>query len=163
MFKKISYGEDLTKNYETVIAQLDALSDGIMENITILSNASALLAQFLDDINWVGFYLYKNDKLILGPFMGLPACVEIKSGSGVCGTAVVTRSTQLVPNVHEFPGHIACDSITNSEIVIPIIINNEVYGVLDIDSPSLNRFTEVDKEYLEKFTTTLVKHLQQNN
>lgn len=124
-----------------------------------LSNASALLWLLIDDINWAGFYLYKKGKLILGPFQGKPACVNIEIGKGVCGTAAETRTTQLVKNVHDFPGHIACDCASNSEIVVPIIKNDQLIGVLDIDSPILNRFDEDDQKGLEKFVQTLNKYM----
>lgn len=124
-----------------------------------LSNASALLWLLIDDINWAGFYLYKKGKLILGPFQGKPACVNIEIGKGVCGTAAETRTTQLVKNVHDFPGHIACDCASNSEIVVPIIKDDQLIGVLDIDSPILNRFDEDDQNGLEKFVQTLNKYM----
>lgn len=115
-----------------------------------LANVSALINLALDDINWAGFYIMKEGELVLGPFQGKPACIRIKVGSGVCGTAVAEDKTQLVKNVHEFPGHIACDSASNSEIVIPIHNRDgSIFGVLDIDSPSLGRFTEEDKTGLE--------------
>lgn len=124
-----------------------------------LSNAAAILWLLMDDINWAGFYLYKNDELILGPFQGKPACTHIQIGKGVCGSAASTKETQLVKNVHEFPGHIACDSASNSEIVVPIIKNDRLIGVLDIDSPNLNRFDEIDKIYLEKFVEIINKYV----
>lgn len=124
-----------------------------------ISNASALLWLLLDDINWAGFYLYKNEELVLGPFQGKPACTHIQLGKGVCGTAAQTRSTQLVKDVHEFPGHIACDSASNSEIVVPIIKSDKLIGVLDIDSPKINRFDEKDQIYLEKFVSIIVKYV----
>lgn len=125
-----------------------------------LSNASALLWLLMDDINWAGFYLYKNEELVLGPFQGKPACTHIAIGNGVCGTAAKTKTTQLVKNVHEFPGHIACDGASNSEIVVPIIKEDKLIGVLDIDSPILNRFDEEDKDFIEKFTNILVKYMK---
>lgn len=124
-----------------------------------LSNASALFDQYIDDINWVGFYLLKGGKLVLGPFQGKPACVNIEIGKGVCGTAVSTKEVQLVKNVHEFPGHIACDSASNSEIVLPIIVDGRVVAVLDIDSPLLSRFDEEDQTGLERIVRNLVKNI----
>ena len=124
-----------------------------------LSNSSALMWMLMEKINWVGFYLYKNGELVLGPFQGKPACTHIELGKGVCGTAALTRETQLVKNVHEFPGHIACDSDSNSEIVVPIIKDDKLIGVIDIDSPILNRFDEDDKKYIEKFVSILVKYI----
>ncbi len=129
---------------------LKALLDKEDWLITSLSNASALLNEYLDNINWVGFYLMQNGELVLGPFQGKSACVRIKVGRGVCGTAVSEDKTQLVPDVHQFPGHIACDSASNSEIVVPIHFGGEVVAVLDIDSPLFNRFTEEDKINLEE-------------
>jgi GAF domain-containing protein len=129
---------------------LKALLDKEDWLITSLSNASALLNEYLDNINWVGFYLMQNGELVLGPFQGKTACVRIKVGRGVCGTAVSEDKTQLVPDVHQFPGHIACDSASNSEIVVPIHHNGEVVAVLDIDSPLFNRFSEEDKVNLEE-------------
>ena len=147
------------QQYETVIKQLDALLTGESNVVANLSNASALLNQFLDRVNWVGFYVTEGNQLVLGPFQGMPACVRIPFGRGVCGVAAETKTTQLVADVHQFPGHIACDSASNSEIVVPIIKDGNVIGVLDIDSPEKNRFDEVDQRYLEKFVETLLKHM----
>lgn len=116
--------------------------------IAYFSNLSALLNEYLDDINWVGFYFVKNDNLVLGPFQGKVACTDIEKGKGVCGTSLQLDETILVDNVHEFAGHIACDSASNSEMVIPIHKDNKVFALLDIDSPSLSRFTIDDKELL---------------
>jgi len=125
-----------------------------------LSNATALMWLLMDEINWVGFYLYKNDELVLGPFQGKPACTHIEIGKGVCGTAVEKRETLLVRDVHDFPGHIACDSESNSEIVVPIIVDNKIIGVLDIDSPIVQRFDEVDKRHIVKFVNLLIKYIE---
>ncbi|MBQ2916372.1 MAG: GAF domain-containing protein [Clostridia bacterium] len=146
-------------NYKELNSQLYGLIHGIPHIIANLANASALLFDTLEDLNWAGFYLMENGKLILGPFQGKPACIEIAVGKGVCGTAVERNETVLVKNVHEFPGHIACDSASNSEIVIPIHKNGEIFGVLDIDSPSLSRFTDEDKTGLEEFVNILEKEL----
>ena len=146
-------------NYNTLCAQLAALTDNIPHEVANLANASALLWQSLPDINWAGFYKMENGILVLGPFQGKPACIEIKVGRGVCGTAVAEDQTQLVYDVHEFPGHIACDSASNSEIVVPIHVNGKIWGVLDIDSPSVGRFSDVDKEGLERFVAVLEKVL----
>ncbi|KGR77522.1 GAF domain-containing protein [Ureibacillus manganicus] len=159
MFTKLSYQGSLLEQYEQVAKQLNALLDGEKDVIANLSNASALLNQFLDEINWVGFYLMKDGELVLGPFQGLPACVRIAVGKGVCGTAVSKKETIVVEDVHKFPGHIACDAASNSEIVIPIIKNEEVIGVLDIDSPIKNRFSDEDRVGLEKVMEVLIKHL----
>ncbi len=159
MFEPIHYTEHREKNYETLVKQLQALIEDEKNTIANLSNASALLNQFLDDINWVGFYLWEDDELVLGPFQGLPACIRIENGKGVCGTAMAENKTMLVDNVNEFPGHIACDARSQSEIVIPMKVNGENFGVLDIDSPILNRFDEVDQHHLEKFVQVLVEHM----
>ncbi|HDR4239575.1 TPA: GAF domain-containing protein [Bacillus anthracis] len=159
MFTKESYAGSRVQQYETVIKQLDALLTGESNIVANLSNASALLNQFLDRVNWVGFYVTEGNQLVLGPFQGMPACVRIPFGCGVCGVAAETKTTQLVADVHQFPGHIACDSASNSEIVVPIIKDGNVIGVLDIDSPEKNRFDEVDQRYLEKFVETLLKHM----
>ena len=128
--------------------------------IPALSNASALLKEALQEVNWAGFYLMKDKRLVLGPFQGKPACIHIAIGKGVCGTAVQKDQTMLVSDVHEFPGHIACDSASNSEIVVPIHKNGEIVGVLDIDSPIKNRFTKEDQEGLELFVRELEKGIQ---
>ncbi|MED0872539.1 GAF domain-containing protein [Bacillus mobilis] len=159
MFTKESYAGSREEQYETVIKQLDALLTGEANVVANLSNASALLNQFLDRVNWVGFYVTEGNQLVLGPFQGMPACVRIPFGRGVCGVAAETKTTQLVADVHQFPGHIACDSASNSEIVVPIVKEETVIGVLDIDSPEKNRFDEVDLRYLEKFVETLLKHI----
>ena len=137
------------QDYEILIEQLKAMCEGQKYMCTLLSNTSALLKQSLQDTNWVGYYLMQDGKLILGPFQGLVACEVIEVGKGVCGTSVERRETILVRNVHEFAGHIACDSASNSEIVVPIIINDAVWGILDIDSPLIARFDETDQKYLE--------------
>lgn len=146
-------------NYESLAAQLAALTDGIPYEIANLSNASALLWETLPDINWAGFYKMADGALVLYPFQGKPACIRIPVGRGVCGTAVAEDRTQLVYDVHQFPGHIACDCASNSEIVVPIHVRGEIWGVLDIDSPSIGRFTEEDRIGLEKFVTVLEKIL----
>ena len=142
-------------NYKIMIAQLEALSESSKNYIPLLSNASALINESMKDLNWAGFYLVKEGALLLGPFQGKTACVNIAKGKGVCGTAFEKDETQLVKNAHEFPGHIACDSASNSEIVVPIHQNGEVIAVLDIDSPLLERFDETDKEGLEAFVKKL--------
>jgi GAF domain-containing protein len=159
MFQTTDYSGSKEKDYELVISQLRSLSEDETDGTAILANASALLNQFLSDINWVGFYLWKEDELVLGPFQGLPACIRIAYGKGVCGTAVKERKTQRIADVHAFPGHIACDAKSLSEIVIPIMKNENVYGVLDIDSPIKDRFDTADEEYLEKFVRELEKYL----
>ena len=150
-----TYPDDKTLMYRLLRTQLTGLVDGVPHLTANLANTSALLAGALRDINWVGFYLLKDDTLILGPFQGKPACVEIKVGKGVCGSAVAEDRTMLVPDVHAFPGHIACDSASNSEIVVPIHCSGKVVGVLDIDSPCLHRFDDEDRHGLECLVHTL--------
>lgn len=145
---------------EELIKQLEALCEGSQNNISLLSNASALLNEFLDDINWVGFYLIDNDKLVLGPFQGKVACTQIAIGKGVCGTAYQNKALLNVDNVHNFPGHIACDSRSNSEIVIPLIYNGKRYGVLDIDSTSFSRFTYQDEVILQQAADIIAKNIK---
>lgn len=152
----IQYPADKTAMYRILKTQLQGLIDGIPYLTANLANASALLNQALKDINWVGFYLLEKDTLVLGPFQGKPACIEIPVGKGVCGTAVAEDAVMLVKDVHEFPGHIACDSASNSEIVIPLHNGaGHITGVLDIDSPDLARFDEADKEGLIKIAKVL--------
>ena len=147
-------------DYKLMNSQLKSLSEGVVWDVTILSNAAALLWDSLKDINWAGFYLFRGSRLELGPFQGKPACTVIEIGKGVCGTAVAEDRTQLVKNVHEFPGHIACDSASNSEIVVPVHAGGKIYGVLDIDSPILARFDEEDKAGLEAFVRILESILE---
>ncbi len=156
MFNKVPLGKTKEENYELILSNQKYLLLGSDQLVTTLSNLSALLDYFITDINWVGFYLFDGEKLYLGPFQGLPACTEIKLGSGVCGNSAKERVTYIVEDVHAFPGHIACDSNSNSEIVVPIVKDNQLIGVLDIDSPIKNRFNEVDKGYLEKVVSNLV-------
>ena len=149
-------------DYLELEKQMDALLTGENDLIANLSNGSALLKESLDQINWAGFYLMREQdgkrQLVLGPFQGKPACVRIPVGKGVCGTAAKENRTLLVKNVHEYPGHSACDSASQSEIVIPIRNQGEVIGVLDIDSPVLDRFSEKDKEGLEKIAAVIESH-----
>ena len=142
-------------DYTSLNAQLAALTEGVPYETANLANAAALLWEKLPDINWVGFYKMTDGALVLGPFQGKPACILIPVGKGVCGTAVAEDRIQLVPDVHQFPGHIACDCASNSEIVLPIHVRGEIWGVLDIDSPHIGRFTEEDREGLSKFVAIL--------
>ena len=146
-------------DYNEINAMLASIIEGIPYTMTNLANASALLNEKLDGINWVGFYTIKDGRLVLGPFQGKVACTIIPMGKGVCGTAAATDSTQVVPDVHIFSGHIACDSASNSEIVIPIHRGGTVFGVLDIDSPLFNRFDENDRIGLEEFVRILEESL----
>lgn len=147
-------------DYSLLNQQLTALIHGVPHQTANLANAAALLYNTLPDLNWAGFYLMENSLLVLGPFQGSPACIEIPVGRGVCGTAVAEGRTQLVHDVHRFPGHIACDSASNSEIVIPIRAGGRIAGVLDIDSPSIGRFTEADRAGLEEFVRILEAELR---
>lgn len=140
----------MTQIYETLLAQVKSILDMETDAVANMANVSAVLFNYLENLNWAGFYILKNGQLVLGPFQGKPACVRIALGRGVCGTCAKTGQTQVVKNVHEFAGHIACDSASNSEIVIPVFKGKELWGVLDIDSPVLARFDETDKLYLEK-------------
>ena len=142
-------------DYSLLVQQLDAITKDVPHPVANLANAAALLWYGLPDINWAGFYLLEGDRLVLGPFQGKPACVEIPMGKGVCGTAADKNRTQVVADVHQFSGHIACDSASNSEIVIPLRKNGEVVGVLDIDSPRFGRFLEADRQGLEQFAEIL--------
>ena len=146
-------------DYSEVCKKLVALVDGVPHPIANLANASALLWQELEDLNWAGFYLSEGDRLVLGPFQGKPACIEIPYGKGVCGTAAEKQEAVIVEDVHEFPGHIACDEASRSEIVIPMTRNGVVFAVLDLDSPTVGRFTQADRAGLEVFVRVLEKAL----
>jgi GAF domain-containing protein len=154
-----TYSQDKEKMYKEVAMHLKGLLEDVPYRIANLANASALLNQAMREINWVGFYLMEEGKLVLGPFQGKTACVEIKVGRGVCGTAVERDEVMLVKDVHEFPGHIACDAASASEIVLPIHVGGEIIGVLDIDSPVVGRFDEVDKAGLLKVVGILEEAL----
>ncbi|MBF2261488.1 GAF domain-containing protein [Staphylococcus capitis] len=147
-------------NYLMLTKQLKSLIEDEHHLIAILSNTSALINDHLDQVNWVGFYLIEDNELILGPFQGHPACVHIEIGKGVCGTAVSEDATQRVSDVHQFPGHIACDANSKSEIVIPIHVNDKIIGVLDIDAPIKDRFTWDDQEGLEQVVQILEKTIK---
>ena len=149
-FSSIDYPADREARYALLFEQARALTDGVTHTIANLANLAALLWQGLADINWCGFYLMDGGALMLGPFCGLPACIRIPLGRGVCGTAAAKNEVQLVPDVQAVPGHIACDSASNSEIVLPVHANGHVVGVLDIDSPTIGRFCETDREFLLK-------------
>lgn len=146
-------------SYDELAVSLKAISENVKYEITVLSNMSALIYDTLDDLNWCGFYLVRDGKLILGPFQGKIACTEIEFGKGVCGTAYQRNETVLVKDVHQFEGHIACDSASNSEIVIPVHKDGRILGVLDIDSPKLARFDESDKLGLEQLVLVLEEKL----
>lgn len=149
--------ENVIDNYDTMLLMLKGQISDEENLLANLSNASAIIKAMVDDINWAGFYLTYRDELILGPFQGLPACNRIKLGKGVCGTAAESRKVMRIENVHDFEGHIACDSASNSEIVVPIIVNGNLKGVLDIDSPTVGRFKELEEEYFKKFVDILLQ------
>ena len=144
-------------DYQLLLEQTQALLTGETDWVAKTANLSALLYERLADVNFAGFYRYENDELILGPFQWKVACVHIQMGKGVCGTAAARRETIVVPNVHEFAGHIACDSASNSEIVVPVYRHGQLWGVLDIDSPKLSNFDEVDAQHLEQVCAELFK------
>jgi L-methionine (R)-S-oxide reductase len=143
--------------YRDLAAQLRALLEGERDFIANAANFASLLFHSLPDLNWAGFYLLKGDQLVLGPFQGKPACVRITVGKGVCGTAAHLRQTVVVENVHDFPGHIACDEASNSEIVVPLMNNESLIGVLDLDSPNVARFTDDDAQGLNQLVKLLLE------
>ena len=151
--------KDMSDFYDLLVQQAEALIGDVPYPTANYANLSALLYQSLPEINWAGFYFIQDGKLVLGPFQGKPACIEIEIGKGVCGTAVFRNETQVVKNVHEFPGHIACDGASMSEIVIPLHRNGKIIGVLDIDSPVEGRFKEDDCCGLEKLILVIEKHI----
>lgn len=144
---------------EYLLLSLEGQLSSESDPLANISNASALIYAIINRLNWAGFYFMRGEELVLGPFQGLPACNRIKLNTGVCGAAASTRKTQLVPNVHDFPGHIACDSASNSELVVPIIKDDKVFGVLDLDSPEIERFTELEAKYFERFVQKLNKYI----
>ncbi|MDQ2976330.1 MAG: GAF domain-containing protein [Acidobacteriota bacterium] len=155
---QIAKSENASKSelYSHLQSQLRSLLEGERDFTANAANFSALLYHSLSDLNWAGFYLVKDGELVLGPFQGKPACVRIAIGKGVCGTAAEQRETILVDNVHEFPGHIACDSDSNSEIVVPLIKDRKLIGVLDLDSPSFARFNDEDAEGLNELVKVFI-------
>ena len=159
MFSKTALNEGTTKLelYSNLKAQLRSLLSGERDFIANAANLSALLYHSIPNLNWAGFYLHKDGELVLGPFQGQPACVRIAIGKGVCGTAAQQQQTIIVDNVHDFPGHIACDSASNSEIVVPIIKDDHLIGVLDLDSPSFRRFDEEDARGLNELVGVFVE------
>ncbi|MGL5439548.1 MAG: GAF domain-containing protein [Filifactoraceae bacterium] len=152
--------ESKEKLYNYIKLKLLGMVSAEHQWLASLANSSALLWELLDDINWVGYYLYKDGELVLGPFQGKVACTRISLDKGVCGAAASTRTVQLVEDVHKFSGHIACDSASNSEIVLPIVINDKLIGVLDIDSPKFKRFDKEDQKGLEKFLEIMIKYVE---
>lgn len=153
----------MNTDYSLVARQIEALIDGELDAIAVLSNVSAILNESMDNINWVGFYFMKNNQLVLGPFQGKVACYRIPLDKGVCGKAVSTNSIQRIADVHAFPGHIACDSASESEIVLPLVVNGKIIGVLDIDAPILDRFSSEDEAGLKACVDALTTHLAKCN
>lgn len=151
--------EDRESIYKIMLVRLEGMLDSETDWLANLANASALIYENIGNINWAGFYLYKGGELVLGPFQGRKACTRIKMGRGVCGTAAERMETQLVKDVHNFPGHIACDAASNSEVVVPIEVEGKLVGVLDIDSPFVGRFDELDSKYLQKFVQKLAVYI----
>ena len=149
----------MTPEYDDLLSDLRGLLDGETDMVANAANTAAVMWQYLPEINWAGFYFLRGDTLVLGPFAGKPACVRIPLGQGVCGTAAARRETIVVPDVHAFPGHIACDSASNSEIVVPLIRAGVVLGVLDIDSPQLDRFKAADRAGCEAIAALFVQAL----
>lgn len=156
---KMFDGMSTESKLDNMLLMLEGLVQGDEIALTKLSNASALINAMIDRINWCGFYLVNKEELILGPFQGMPACTKIQIGKGVCGTAAQKQETVLVNNVHEFEGHIACDAASNSELVVPIVKDGELVGVLDLDSEEFERFTMLEKDYLEKAVDILNKNI----
>lgn len=149
--------DDPARRYEAILSLIDVVTNGESDLIANLANTASVLYHMLPDVNWAGFYLLRDSELVLGPFHGNPACVRIAMGRGVCGSSAELRQTLVVPNVHEFPGHIACDAASASEIVVPMIAaHDDLVGVLDIDSPVVGRFSEVDRRHLESIVELLM-------
>ncbi|APE05153.1 MAG: GAF domain-containing protein [Alteromonas sp.] len=150
----------MKQDYSQLISQAKSLVSGEHDLIANMANLSALLFNGLENVNWAGFYLYKEGELVLGPFQGQPACIRIPMGRGVCGTSASTQTVQRIDDVHAFDGHIACDAASNSEIVVPLIVNENLIGVLDIDSPSHGRFSQEDENGLVEIAQILVQSQQ---
>jgi GAF domain-containing protein len=163
-FSQLDHSQSTSKSeiYAQLAAQLSSLLNGERDLIANAANFSSLIFHSLPDLNWAGFYFVKDGELVLGPFQGQPACVRIEMGKGVCGTAASTRITTIVPNVHEFPGHIACDSASNSEIVVPLIEGERLIGVLDLDSPLFERFDAEDENGLNRLVSVFVERSNGN-
>ena len=157
---RIKKQDDTEANYKLMAYMAKRVLEDENDIIACLSNISAVINGYMSDINWVGFYRALGSELVLGPFQGLPACVRISFGKGVCGTAAATQKTQIVHDVEEFEGHIACDAASKSEIVIPIIVDGEVYGVLDVDAPILGRFGVLEEKYLTEIVRLLENHIK---
>ena len=161
-FASIPLSGDKPEQYAQLAAQAEALLAGEADRIANAANLSALVYHALPDLNWVGFYFYDGTELVVGPFQGLPACVRIPLDKGVCGAAASTRRTQRIADVHDFPGHIACDAASRSELVVPLVLDGALVGVFDIDSPVPGRFDVEDQEGLETIATLFVRSLGMN-
>lgn len=151
------------ERYKYMLILLKGQLSSEKDNLANISNATGIIMASMDKLNWAGFYILRGEELVLGPFQGLPACNRIKADKGVCGTAVVEKKVQRVPDVAKFPGHIACDSASQSELVVPIIKDEKVYGVLDLDSPEKNRFTKLEEKYVSEFVKELNKYVNWKN
>lgn len=166
MFQPFPKSKNIDDNFKLLFQAQSGLLAAEKNQLATLANMSALLNYFLDDINWVGFYLLDTenpDTLLLGPFQGLPACTRIALGKGVCGTAAAQNQTLNIADVHQFPGHIACDANSRSELVIPLVKNHQVIGVLDIDAPITERFSAIEQKYIEEFVARLMTQLAAEN
>lgn len=162
MGKGCEFMSDKKSVWEEILKQLAGILSGEQDWLANLSNSLAILYNNLEEINWAGFYLYRDGELILGPFQGKPACIRIGVGKGVCGSALRDRKTYLVPDVNKFAGHIACDTASRSEIVVPVLKNDSLIGILDIDSPIKERFDSIDQEFLKSFVDILVNNTEFN-
>lgn len=160
---KVFENMGIESKLDNMLLMLEGLIQDEDLPLTKLCNASALINALIDRINWCGFYIVKNNLLILGPFQGMPACTKIEIGKGVCGTAALKKETMLINNVHKFEGHIACDAASNSEIVVPIVKEDKLIGVLDLDSDEFDRFTDIERNYLERVVDILNKHINWDN
>lgn len=157
---EVNVTSDKNKNYKYIVSICRDMLLTEKSTSANLSNITAVINELMDGLNWVGFYIIEDGELVLNTFQGKVACTRIAIGKGVCGTAVATREVQLVEDVHKFPGHIACDGDTNSELVVPIIVNGDVYGVLDIDSPIINRFTEIERDCIVEVVKLIEEFLE---
>ena len=160
---KVFENLSIESKLDNMIIMLEGLMNNEDLSITKLCNASALINALIGRINWCGFYLAKDNELILGPFQGMPACTKIEIGKGVCGTSALKRETLVIKDVHKFKGHIACDAASNSEIVVPIVKDDKLIGILDLDSDEFDRFTELEKDYLERSVLILNKYINWEN
>lgn len=161
MIKTQAYGLTAQQKLDSMVRVIKAQAEGESDPLALICNTTAIMDAYLDDINWIGFYFLRNGELVLGPFQGKPACTRIKGGEGVCGTCVSQRRPMIVEDVDAFPGHIACDSASRSEVVVPVIHEDRVIAVIDCDSPNLNRFSETEANALEAVAEFLADHIHQ--